>query len=369
MVRIGIIGLGFMGMTHFEGSMRMSDPDDCGRRRVEGPRISGGQITAFATRNEAKRGGDWTSIQGNFGPPGTLMDLDGVTPYADYHELLADPEIDLVDICLPTDQHEQVTLEALSAGKHVLVEKPIAVDLESAHRMVSAARDADRLLMVAQVLPFFPEFAYVRDLVESGDQGDLLAAHFRRVIAPPDWSDDMSDFRKLGGWGVDLHIHDNHYIGLLCGVPSGVVSRGLLQDGLVNHVHTQYLYDGPSSPAVTCVSGGIAAPGLEFAHGFEVYFERATIEYSAGTYSGAWVASRPLTLIDSEGQVTEPTLPGGGEWYSAFTDELQAAVQGVASGEAPRVISSELALDALKLCYAEARSIGDGGAVSLDGSR
>ena len=62
MVRIGIIGLGFMEMTHFEGSMRMSDPDDCGRRRVEGPRISGGQITAFATRNEAKRGGDWTSI-------------------------------------------------------------------------------------------------------------------------------------------------------------------------------------------------------------------------------------------------------------------------------------------------------------------
>jgi predicted dehydrogenase len=369
MVRIGIIGLGFMGMTHFEGAMRMSDADESGRRGVVGPRINGGQITAFATRNAEKRSGDWTSIQGNFGPPGTLMDLGDVTAYSDYHDLLSDPDIDLVDICLPTDQHEQVTLEALAAGKHVLVEKPIAVDLDAARRMVDAAAAADRLLMVAQVLPFFPEFSYVRSLAESGEHGQLLAAHFRRVIAPPDWSDDMSDFRKLGGWGVDLHIHDNHYIGLLCGVPNGVLSRGLLQDGLVNHVHSQYLYeaaDGTSGPAVSCVSGGIAAAGLAFAHGFEVYFERATIEYSAGTYGGEWVASRPLSLVTDDGEVSEPELPGGGEWYSAFTDELQAAVDGVTAGESPRVISSELALDALSLCYAEAESIAGGRAVSLD---
>jgi predicted dehydrogenase len=369
MVRIGIIGLGFMGMTHFEGAMRMTDPDESGRRRIEGPRIDGGQVTAFATRNPEKLNGDWTSIQGNFGPPGTLMDLDGVTAHADYHDLLSDPDIDLVDICLPTDQHEQVVLEALAAGKHVLVEKPIAVDLDSARRMVTRASEANRLLMVAHVLPFFPEFAYVRRLAESGEHGRLLAAHFRRVITPPDWSDGMSDFRKLGGWGIDLHIHDNHYIGLLCGVPSGVMANGLLQDGLVNHVHSQYIYqstDDQPAPAVSCVSGGIAAAGLAFAHGFEIYFERATLEYSAGTYGGEWVASRPLALMSHDGTVIEPELPGGGEWYSAFTDELQAAVDGVSSGEAPRVISSELALGALAVCFAEAESIERGRAVSLD---
>jgi predicted dehydrogenase len=179
----------------------------------------------------------------------------------------------------------------------------------------------------------------------------------------------MSDFRKLGGWGVDLHIHDNHYIGLLCGVPTGVVARGLLQEGLVNHVHSQYIYeapDGSPGPAVSCVSGGIAASGLAFAHGFEVYFERATVEYSAGTYGGEWVASRPLSLVSDDGGVSEPELPGGSEWYSAFTDELQAAVDGVAAGESPRVISSELALGALAVCFAEAESIAEGRAVSLD---
>lgn len=368
MVRIGIIGVGFMGMTHFEGAMRMSEPDESGRRAVAGSQLDGGQITAVATRNQQKLDGDWTMIQGNFGPPGTLMDLSGITTYADYHDLLADPEIDLVDICLPTDQHEQVTLAALAAGKHVLVEKPIAVDLDAAERMVAAASEAGRLLMVAQVLPFFPEFAYLKSLCDSGEYGRLLAAHFRRVITPPDWSDDMSDFRRLGGWGVDLHIHDNHYIGLLCGVPGQVVSRGLLQDGLVNHVHTQYVYGENANepgPAVTCVSGGIAAKGLEFAHGFEVYFERATLEYAAGTYAGEWVPSRPLTLVTDDGEVQVPALPGGTEWYSAFTTELQAAVDGVNSGESPRVVSSDLALDALRLCFAEAESIEKGTPVSV----
>ena len=142
MGRSGIIGLGFMGMTHFEGAMRMSDADESGRRGVVGPRINGGQITAFATRNAEKRSGDWTAIQGNFGPPGTLMDLEGVTAYSDYHDLLSDPNIDLVDICLPTDKHEQVALEALAAGKHLLVEKPIEVDLDAARRMVAAAAEA-----------------------------------------------------------------------------------------------------------------------------------------------------------------------------------------------------------------------------------
>ena len=78
------------------------------------------------------------------------------------------------------------------------------------------------------------------------------------------------------------------------------------------------------------------------------------------------MASRPLSLVTDDGEVSEPELPGGGEWYSAFTDELQAAVDGVTAGESPRVISSELALDALSLCYAEAESIAEGRAVSLE---
>ncbi|MFV0442457.1 MAG: Gfo/Idh/MocA family protein [Planctomycetaceae bacterium] len=353
MTGIGIIGLGFMGMTHFEGAKG----------------VQGGRVVAFATRNERKRGGDWSDIQGNFGPRGSKeTDLAGVTPYASHEELLADPLVQLVDICLPTDQHEEMVLAALAAGKHVLVEKPIAVDLDAAERMTAAARQAGKLLMVAHVLPFFPEFRWLRETVQSGTYGQLRAASFHRVISSPDWSDNMADFRKLGGWGVDLHIHDNHYIGVLCGLPQQVFSRGLLMDGLVNHVSTQYLFDDPDL-TVSCISGGIAADGLKFNHGFEVFLEQATIQFDAGTYGSDWVVNRPLTLITADGEVTNPDPGGGGSWCAAFTDELQAAVDAVESGSPHPILSGDLAQGALQICYAEAQSIRDCRVVDVNATR
>ncbi len=364
MVRIGLIGVGFMGMTHYEAANKLVVDAATGRRRRVGSQLHGGEIVALATRDPKKFAGDWTSIQGNFGPRGSMMDLSHLTTCADHRQLLADPTIDAVDICLPTDQHEAVVLEALAAGKHVLVEKPIATELSAAERMMTAAQKAGRQLLVGQVLPFFPEFTFATEAVRGGQYGQLLAGHFRRVIAPPDWSNGMNDFRKLGGWGIDLHIHDNHFIGLLCGVPKQVFSRGLLQEGLVNHVHTNYIFENPNL-AVTCVSGGIAAKGLAFGHGFELYLERATIVYDAGTYAGQWAVNRPLTLITNDGKAEQPALPGGTEWYSAFTAELQAAVDSLQSGHEAPALSGTLALKALRLCEAERQSIISGHIVAV----
>jgi len=341
MIRIGIIGLGFMGYTHYTGAQK----------------LRGGQVAAIATRSEQKRAGDWTSIQGNFGPRGGQVDLSGVATYSDYRDLLADPNVDLVDICLPTDQHETVVLESIAAGKATLVEKPIAIDPDAAARMVGAAEEAGVPLMVAHVLPFMPEFKFAADAIASGEYGKLRAAHFRRVIAPPDWSQDMSDFKKLGGWGIDLHIHDNHFIGLACGVPSKVFASGILQEGFVNHVHSQYLYDDRPDVAVSCVSGGIAAPGYAFGHGYEIYLEKATLMFDFATLGGEPTLNRPVTLMDESGSVETPSLAGGDEWCAAFTAELQAAVDGLEKGAVPEILSAKLARDALDLCYAEARSI------------
>jgi len=358
MVRIGIVGIGFMGWTHFAGATKINDAG-----KPTGSKLKGGAVTAICARSPEKLAGDWTSIQGNFGPPGPQLDLTKISAYDNYRELLADPDIDLVDICLPNDQHEAIAIAALQAGKHVLVEKPIATDLKAAERMVAAAKKAGKLLMVAHVLPFFPEFQFAAECVASQKYGKLLAAHFRRVITPPKWSGDMSDFRKLGGWGIDLHIHDNHFISLIAGTPTSVFSRGLIQDGLVNHVHTQYVFSDPGL-TVSAVSGGIAAEGLAFAHGYELYFEKATLLMSAGTVGGEWCVDRPLTLAQGS-KITSPKLKGGGEWCSAFTAELQTAVNAVQSGELPKLLSGELARDALRVCFAEAKSISTGKPVKV----
>ena len=84
---------------------------------------------------------------------------------SDYREILNDPDIDLVDICLPTDRHHEVVIESLRAGKPTLVEKPIAVDLDQASEMVRVANECQVPLLVAHVLPFFPEFQYAAKCV------------------------------------------------------------------------------------------------------------------------------------------------------------------------------------------------------------
>lgn len=352
-IRIGLIGVGFMGMTHFEAARQ----------------LTGARVTAIATRNQKKLGGDWSDIQGNFGPRGSAnVDLAGIAAHTDYRRILDDPHIDLVDVCVSTDQHEEVTLAALAAGKHVLVEKPIAIELAAAERMLDAARKADRMLMVAHVLPFFPVFRWAREAIESERYGKLRSAFFRRVITPPDWSADMRDYRKAGGWGIDLHIHDNHYIGLVCGIPQGVFSRGLLAGNLVNHVATNYVYADPEK-TVAAISGGIAVSGLKFAHSFEIFLERATLQYDAGTYGSDWVENRPLTLITDDGAIQQPDPGGRTEWCGAFTDELQEAVDAVRSGQEPPTINARLACDALRLCVAEGTSIAEGRVVAVESSR
>src|SRR5262249_31987268 len=142
MIRIGIIGIGFMGMTHFEGARK----------------LKGARVTAIATRDPKKLAGDWTSIQGNFGPRGGRVDLSKVKKFADYQSLLADPDIDLVDICLPTDQHGKESLASLAADKDTLVEKSIALDRQAADRMGGAAARTQREPTVAHGLTLFPEF-------------------------------------------------------------------------------------------------------------------------------------------------------------------------------------------------------------------
>jgi len=343
MLRVGIVGIGFMGYTHFEGISSL-------------PNVG---VSAICTRNEKKLAGDWTSIQGNFGPPGGQVDVSELATYTDYNELIADPNVDLVDICLPTDKHKEVAMAAIAAGKPVLIEKPISVSLDDAREIVAAASAANVPLFVAHVLPFMPEFAYAAETIRSRTHGKLLGGHLRRVICPPDWSSDMSDFRKLGGWGIDLHIHDNHFIAYACGRPKSVYSRGLLQDGMVNHVHTSYAWDG-DSPAITCVSGGIAASGLQFGHAFEFYFENATLLFEAGTYGGEWVVDRPLSLILNDGTISSPELNSSDSWCAAFTEELRTVAASLQDGRSAGPLDAQAALDALEICYAETQSIETG---------
>jgi predicted dehydrogenase len=348
MVRIGIVGIGFMGMIHY----------------LAASKLGGGQVVAVCSRDPKKLSGDWTGIQGNFGPKGAQVDLSGLARYTDVGELLADPEIDLVDLCVPNDEHARLTIRALEAGKHVLVEKPIALTTSDADAMVDAAKASGKLLMVGHVLPFFPEFAFAREAIESGRYGPLRAAHLTRVIARPDWSSGISDSDRSGGPAIDLHIHDTHFVGLVCGVPKAVHSRGVVERDAVVHLSTQYLYDDPNL-TISSVSGALSQSGRPFAHGFEFYLENATISFEFANLAGQGHLATPLSVILPDGTVDRPDLPGSGDPVEAFEAELAAAVGAVASGTPNPTLSGELARQALKLCHAEIQSARTGKVVNL----
>jgi predicted dehydrogenase len=340
MIRIGLVGVGFMGMIHYLAARR----------------LKGARVTALCSRDPKKLAGDWRGIRGNFGPPGQKMDLSKVKKYDHLDALLEDPSIDLVDVCNPTHLHAATASAALRAGKHVLVEKAIALDPKEADALLKTAGRAAKLLMVAHVLPFFPEFAYAAEAIRSDRFGRLLGAHFKRIISQPDWSSEIADPAKTGGPAVDLHIHDTHFIGLVCGVPGKVFSSGLEENGAVQYLTTQYLY-GRDGPAVSCSSGALARKGRPFVHGYEIYLERATLVYESG--------ATPLTLLTADGQVKTPKLPGGGDAITAFTAEIQAAVDGIKVGREPDLLRAQLARDALVLCFQECQSVRTGKIVSV----
>ena len=330
MVRIGLVGVGFMGWIHY-----------LAYRRLKGATLAG-----VCSRDEAKLAGDWRNVRGNFGPPGEQVDLSAIKKFRTIEEMVADPDIDLIDICNPTHLHPETAIAALKAGKHVLVEKAIALSTAEADAMVAAARSSGKLLMVAHVLPFFPEFKFAAGVIKSGAEGKLLAAHFRRVISRPDWSADIGDAAKTGGPAVDLHIHDTHFIGLIAGVPQSVFATGVVENGVVQHLTTSYDY-GANGPSITCASGALAMSGRPFTHGYELYLEKATYVYEAGG---------PITKITA-GTTEVVTPPGGGDEITAFAEEIQTAVDAVATGKMPELLSGQLARDALVMCHKECESV------------
>jgi predicted dehydrogenase len=155
-------------------------------------------------------------------PHPDLVERRDIPLYQDWHELLTDPAIGAVSICLPHYLHAEVAIAALRAGKHVLLEKPLASSLEEAQRIVEAARVAGRVLMVEMTHHFYPPLRAGRDLIQSGRLGHIYAVEDRIIEAiPPGRLPPWMLQRQFAGGGVALTngIHMLDRITWMCGQP------------------------------------------------------------------------------------------------------------------------------------------------------
>ncbi len=336
-VRIAVVGLGMMGSTHLA-------------RYAE---IAEAEVVLAADLDADRRAG--AGAKGNLaqianGP----VDLAGMRVVSDGAEAFADPEVDAVDLCVPTYLHVDLTIQALEAGKHVLVEKPMALAASDARRMVDAARGAGRVLMVGHCLRFWPEYVWLREAVASGRYGPARHAAFTRLGHPPDWSwqDWMHDPARSGSAAFDLHVHDADVVLWLFGWPEEVQSDGVVgEGGGVCHLETKYRYFG--GPHVVATGGWDFPPSFPFRMVAEVVWDETTAVFNS-------LASPTLTLFEGD-TPTHPEI----EAADAYAEELRHFVASVAANRPSDRITSEEAADAIRLVEAEVASVRTGRPVAL----
>jgi predicted dehydrogenase len=345
MLKVGITGLGFMGWIHWLAYQK----------------VDGIQVAAVCEQDPKKLTGDWTDIQGNFGPAGEQVDLSNVATYSSYDEMLADDSLDLIDICLPPSLHAPFTIKAAQAGKHVFSEKPMSLKLDACNDMVSACRDNNVQLMVGHVLPFFAEYTHALNVIRSGEYGSLLGGYFKRVISDPHWLNNFYDPDKIGGPMLDLHVHDAHFIRLLFGMPTSVTSRGRMRGEVVEYCSSLFGFED-SRIVVNSIGGVVNQQGRPFTHGFEIHLEKATMHFEFGAYSDNG-ESAPFKICTHDDKVIRPELPGGDE-VDSFAAEIREVVRAIKSGQPSDILGGDLAMDAIRICQWETESVKSGKTIS-----
>lgn len=335
MVRIGIVGLGFMAATHLRAYREVPDA----------------AVKALCNPSGRRLDGDFSDVGGNLGE-GEVVRLDPATfkAYRAYKEMLADPEIDAVDICAPTFMHRELSVLALRAGKHVICEKPMARFVADATAIVEAAGKAGRIFMPAMCLRFVPEWKWLKGAIADGRFGRVRSAFFRRVAEPPAWGQSsFLDGQRSGGALFDLHVHDADFVQHCFGRPKAVQSAGYSSvSGAIDHVVTQYHVAGD---AMVHAEGSWAlTPGFGFNMSYLVNFERATADYdmSRGAES---------LLVIEQGRAAETVKLAEPDGY---VGELRHFVESIRAGRQPSVVTAEEGLSAVEICAAEEQSINNG---------
>jgi UDP-N-acetylglucosamine 3-dehydrogenase len=327
-VTIAILGGGFMGASHAASYRALGERvrvKTVGSRRSE-------RAAAVAALVDAELTDDLMSV-------------------------LGDPEVDAVDICLPTPLHREWAEASFAAGKHVLLEKPIALRLDDADAIVAAAVRSGRFLMVGLVLRFWPEYVELRRRVANGELGRPLSVFTQRLSPRVDWNDWMGDPASSGGVPVDLLVHDFDQMNWLLGLPRRVFARAPRPD----HVLAVVEYDGAEGIA----EGSMAMPkAYPFSSNVRVLAEDGVAEYAFsaapaedGGNIGVSDAPRGLRLYlrDRAEPLSVPVEPA-----DPWGPEIKYFVECLERGRAPEQGSGAQARAALAVSLAAARSLESG---------
>ena len=334
MLGVGILGSGFMGQTHAGAWSKLA-----GRARVVG----------VSSRSLVKAQ--------------TLADGCGAAAADDLFGPIGMHGVDIVDVCLPTPLHREAAERAFAAGKHVLLEKPIALTVEDAEAILAAAQRSGRLLMVGLVLRFWPEYEELRRIVGGGELGRPRAATAVRLSPPAGWNEWMGEMAQSGGVAIDLMTHDFDTLGAILGTPRSVYARALSSTpggtplqvlAIVEHEHGSAAVEGSM----------LQPPSFPFTSELRVLCERGAARYpfsagpstGGGNIDGIDQHAHRLRVYPADGPERVVDVASADPWERQVA-ELCGLIE---RGEEPREATGEQALVALRVGLAANRSIESG---------
>ncbi len=325
MLKVAVLGAGFMGSTHVRAFAKLPDV----------------QIVGVSSRSAEKAA--------------SLAREVNAEPFDDALALATHPDADAVSVTLPTNLHKDYVVAALQAGKHVLVEKPMALTVAECDEMVAAAEKNDRLLMVAHVLRFWPEYLAVADFLKRGELGKPLSATASRFIEPPGWADWFKNPDWTGGAVLDLHIHDLDTLNWLFGEPKSLYSQGR-QGAYGGWDQAMTLMDYGEVKAFA--EGNALMPkGYPFTMTLAVRCEKGNVEYTlraGGEQVDSAADGINALMIYESGKEPRPLQSLDGDGYA---DEVAYFVQCVQRGQHPQRGTPQQGRLAVKTALAARQSI------------
>jgi len=319
-MRVGVVGVGTMGRVHAAGWSR-----------------TGAELVGFVSTDDAATA--------------ELAERYSARAFGTFEELLA--EVDVVDLCVPTDLHCEMTMQAAAAGKHVVCEKPIALSVGDGQRMIRACEEAGVRLFVAMVVRFFPQYLLAARTVQAGGLGDLGVLRLTRVSYPPQVLDNwFADERRSGGMMVDLMIHDFDYARWLAGPVTRVFAKSVRTvhlDARGDYALVTLRHEGG---AMTLVEGGWANPPGVFRTGFDLGGSKGLLEWRSDDTE----LLRPFLLPAEGGEVAKVGTPLSVLSEDPYTTEIKHVYDAL-TNDTPFLVTPEEALEALRLALAARRSL------------
>jgi predicted dehydrogenase len=327
MVAVSIIGAGFMGSTH------------AAAYAVLGERVRVKAVCARSPERAAR--------------VASIVDAE---PSVDVEAVLRDPELDAVDICLPTPLHRDFAERAFAGGKHVFLEKPIALTIDDADAIVDAAERSDKVLMVGLVLRFWPEYVRVQQVVQAGELGRPRAVSTQRLSPPADWADWLGDREQSGGTAVDLLIHDFDQMNAVLGRPQSVYAS----EPEPGHVLAIVEYDGATGIA----EGSMTMPrSYPFSSNIRVLGSSGVAEYGFSAVPvegegniGASSSMRGLRVYPKNGEMRLEEVESGDPWAR----EIEYFIACLEQKRVPELGTGEQAREALAVSLAANESLREG---------